>query len=101
MIYEFLIANPLPMQQKTFATTLKPVETMDVSKRYLAVVDNEGANDSWVVAYWEIFDSTFGYWTSEANEIKISDYCGGRHRAEKETYYPINIKGWALELPEL
>ena len=56
---------------------LNPVETMGKSKRYLAVHGcNEG--DKWALASW---DEESGSW------------CGSLPR--------LNIKGWALELPDL
>ena len=74
---------------------IKPIETMIKSKRYLAVLDNSGSNDSdqWIVAFWHPIGE---FWTSDA--AVVAQLLMDTPRADQ---VGIPIKGWALELPPL
>ena len=87
---------------------LNTVETMDKSKRYLVVQDEDRFGDQWAVVEWAKrtdigLDHNEMEWCICIYSVFHPEVSPGKSGPPELHQYadPINIKGWVLELPDI
>ena len=104
----FVVTEDGATTKTTWETALKPPETMDKSKRYLVVQDEDRFGDQWAVVEWAKrtdigLDHNEMEWCICIYSVFHPEVSPGKSGPPELHQYadPINIKGWVLELPDI